>query len=199
MNPSENIQDYLRSTNVVNWDNPEIKELAQSFSNGTCHTEIARRCFLWVRDQISHSFDADASCLTCTASDTLKERTGICYAKTHLLAAILRANSIPAGFGYQRIAVDDEGTRFCLHGYNFVCLKEFGWYPVDPRGNREGISTEFNPPNIYLAFPIRLPGEQTCETVFAEPLSSTVTCLQTAESVASLRADLPDWDPSEPN
>ena len=195
MESVENIQDYLRSTAVVNWDTPKIKELAQSFSSGNCHTEIARRCFLYVRDEISHSFDADVcSVVTCSASQTLKERTGICYAKTHLLAAVLRANSIPAGFGYQRIALDDEGTKFCLHGFNFVYLEEFGWYAIDPRGNREGISTDFDPPKIHLAFPIRLPGEQTYETVFTEPLSCTVTSLQTAPSVAALRDALPDWD-----
>ena len=195
MNASKNIQDYLRSTDVVDWNTPEIKALAQSFSSSTCHTEIARRCFLYVRDEISHSFDADVcSVVTCSASQTLKERTGICYAKTHLLAAVLRANSIPTGFGYQRIALDDERTNFCLHGFNFVYLAEFGWHPVDPRGNREGISTDFNPPEIHLAFPIRLPGEGTYKTVFAEPLSSTVTSLQTAESVAALREALPDWD-----
>jgi len=36
--------------------------------------------------------------VTCKASDVLIYGTGYCYAKSHLLAALLRANAIPAGF-----------------------------------------------------------------------------------------------------
>lgn len=197
MKSGKDMQDFLRSTDVVNWETPGVKQLALTLSTGICQTETAKRSFLWVRDEISHSFDSDASCVTCSASDTLSQRTGICYAKTHLLAAILRANTIPAGFGYQRIALDDSGTAFCLHGFNFVYLDEFGWYPVDPRGNREGISTDFDPPKVHLAFPTRLPGEKIYKTVFADPLDCVVESLLTSESVSGLRDALPDWEEAE--
>ena len=46
-------------------------------------------------------------------------KEGICYAKSHLLAAILRANLFPTGFCYQRLVLDDKtDSRFVLHGLN---------------------------------------------------------------------------------
>ena len=31
----------------------------------------------------------------------------------------------------------DKKDIYCLHGLNAIYLKEFGWYKVDARGNRE--------------------------------------------------------------
>lgn len=129
------MQEFLRSTDVIDWDTPEIRSVASSLVVEADQLRSVASCFTWVRDEISHSFDVDVQCVSCTASATLKNRTGICYAKSHLLAAILRALEIPAGFGYQRVALDESATAFCLHGFNFVHLPEIGWFPVDPRGN----------------------------------------------------------------
>ncbi len=63
---------------------------------------IAHRCFEFVRDEVRHSWDFKENPVTCHASEVLRHRTGYCYAKTHLLAALLRANRIPAGLCYQR-------------------------------------------------------------------------------------------------
>jgi transglutaminase-like putative cysteine protease len=185
------MQEYLRRTDVIDWDDPTIIELADALVVDGDQVETVSACFHWVRDEIAHSFDSDSNCVTCTASETLKNRTGICYAKSHLLAAILRANRIPAGFGYQRVALD---TTFCLHGFNFVHLDDFDWLALDPRGNRDGITTVFDPPNVSLAFPSELPGEETFDTVFADPLGCAVTSLRENSSVAELRKNLPDWE-----
>jgi len=185
---------YLHSSELIDWGDPQIQAVARSLANPHDPLETASRCFYWVRDEIPHSFDINAPCVSCTASETLKSRTGICYAKSHLLAALLRANGIPAGFGYQRIALDDTGVRFCLHGFNFVHLNTYGWYAIDPRGNRDGIITDFDPPNVTLAFETRLPGEETLPTVFADPLPSVVVCLRSNKTVHALRDALPDKD-----
>lgn len=103
--------------------------------------------------------------VTCRASDVLKYRTGYCFAKSHLLAALLRANQIPAGFCYQRLTMDDppaqeqndRNLRCTLHGLNAVFLPGIGWYRVDSRGNREGVDARFTSPQEQLAFEIRLP------------------------------------------
>nr|WP_269749949.1 transglutaminase family protein [Polyangium fumosum] len=83
--------------------------------------------------------------LTCTASEVLRHRTGFCYAKSHLLAALLRANGLPAGFCYQRLA---HGSGYCLHGFNAVELPGIGWYRIDARGNKPGIDAAFDPPSV---------------------------------------------------
>lgn len=188
------MQDYLRSTNIIDWDNPDVRSLAVSLAGDAKPMEIARRCFDWVRDEVSHSFDINANSVTCMASEVLRKRTGICYAKTHLLAAVLRANSIPTGFGYQQLALDDSGSAFCLHGFNFVFLNDFGWYAVDPRGNREGVSTKFDPPHVHLAFPLRQLGEKTYDTVFPDPLPAVVNVLRENQTVVALRRGLPDCE-----
>ena len=184
--------EFLQSTDVIDYGDPEIQAVARSLAVDKSPLKTAARCFHWVRDEISHSFDVNAQCVSCTASETLKNRTGICYAKSHLLAALLRANGIPAAFGYQRLSLDDAGTSFCLHGFNFVHLGDHGWYAIDPRGNRDGISTQFDPPTVSLAFNTSLPGEETFTTIFAEPLRCIVECLRTNTTVSALRNALPD-------
>ncbi|PCI13545.1 MAG: Cro/Cl family transcriptional regulator, partial [Thiotrichales bacterium] len=96
---------YLASSTYINWDTPEIKALAESLSSSKTSDEvIAKRCFEWVRDNIKHSSDYKMNPVTCKASDVLQHKTGYCYAKSHLLAALLRANGIPAGLCYQRLS-----------------------------------------------------------------------------------------------
>src|SRR5262245_8768742 len=106
---------YLRPTPVIDWDDPAVLDRARSLA-GDGPVATARRCFEWVRDEVRHSLDAGAGPVTCAASEALQLGTGICYAKAHLLAALLRANAIPAGLCYQRLGLDGAGGPFCLHG-----------------------------------------------------------------------------------
>ena len=115
--------------------------------------ETVQNCFQFVRDDIKHSWDHKLNPITYKASDVLHHGTGFCYAKSHLLAALLRANNIPAGLCYQRLTITDAPT-FCLHGLNAVYLEPFGWYRIDARGNKPGVTAEFCPPIEKLAFPI---------------------------------------------
>lgn len=188
------MKEFLRSTNTIESASDEIIALASSLAMRGDSVGTAKACFEWVRDNIAHSFDANAEQVTCAATAVLRERTGICYAKTHLLAALLRANDIPAGFGYQRLALDENATQFCLHGFNYVYLEKFGWYAIDPRGNRDQIVTVFDPPTVSLAFTTALPGEKTYEEIFPDPLPAVIESLTMNSSVEKLRAALPDWD-----
>jgi len=63
------------------------------------HSEhgVVRNCFEFVRDEIRHSSDFKLNPVTCKASDALRHKTDYCYAKSHLLAALVRANGIPTG------------------------------------------------------------------------------------------------------
>jgi transglutaminase-like putative cysteine protease len=64
--------------------------------------------------------------VTCKASDVLIHGTGYCYAKSHLLVALLRANGIPAGLCYQRLTIENDGPSYCLRGLNAVYLEQHG-------------------------------------------------------------------------
>jgi transglutaminase-like putative cysteine protease len=130
--------------------------------------------------------------VTCRASDVLKYKTGYCYAKSHLLAALLRANNIPTGFCYQRLSINDNGEPYCLHGLNAVYLPEIGWYRIDARGNRSGIDAQFVPPKEQLAYKIQLPGEADFQNILSEPLLLVVEALQASSTWDSLLLNLPD-------
>jgi transglutaminase-like putative cysteine protease len=186
--------DYLASTEVVDWVHPAVSGLADELAGSESDTmEISRKCFEWVRDEIHHSMDYNRVELTCTASEVLARRTGFCYAKSHLLAALLRANDIPAGFCYQRLSVDGIGPPFSLHGLNAVWLNEFGWYRIDARGNKPGVAADFSPPVERLAFRIQFPGEFNLPGVFSEPLSTVVAALRRYDTASELAKHLPDY------
>ena len=181
---------YLASTAIVNYHHPEVMLRAKGLAAGAPNTlEVARRCYEFVRDEIAHSFDIGGEVVSCTASDVLQLGHGICYAQTHLLAALLRCNGIPSGFGYQRL-VDDLGG-YCLHGYNSVYLPEFGWYRIDARGNTGIVDAQFIPPEVRLAFTTDAPGEFDYNINLTEPLPSVIRALEQATSVEVLQRNLP--------
>jgi transglutaminase-like putative cysteine protease len=188
---------FLRATEVVDWDNPAVRAKAAELSEGTSDpVEIARRCFEWVRDNIEHSADFRRNPVTCAASEVLAEGTGYCYAKSHLLAGLLRANGIPTGFCYQRLSIDDTGPPYSLHGLNAVYLPAFGWYRVDSRGNKTGVDAQFCPPQERLAFKLCLPEERTFPEVFADPLPVVVNALRSQSTWDGMYRNLPDWQGS---
>jgi transglutaminase-like putative cysteine protease len=92
---------YLSSSEFIDWNSPLVQAKAKALADGlTSHEDIAKNCFEFVRDEIKHSWDYKINPVTCKASSVLKHGTGYCYAKSHLLAALLRANGIPTGLCY---------------------------------------------------------------------------------------------------
>jgi transglutaminase-like putative cysteine protease len=187
------MHEYLKASDVIDYNDPEVAALATRLASGTPSvTAATQRCFEWVRDEIAHSLDVGATRVTCSASEVLREGFGFCYAKSHLLAALLRANGIPAGMCYQRLSADGQGAPYCLHGLNGVYLEDYGWYRVDPRGNRNGIDAQFCPPVEKLAYPIALEGEADLPDILPAPLPVVVEALRSFKTTADLCANLPD-------
>lgn len=183
---------YLESTEYINWKNSEILAQAKRLAGGAADSEkIIRRTFEFVRDEIKHSWDYKLNPVTCKASDVLQHRTGYCYAKSHLLAALLRANKIPAGLCYQRLTITDA-PPFCLHGLNAVYIDELGWFRIDARGNKEGVTAEFRPPIEKLPFAAALEGEVDLPEIWAEPLPDVVKVLTRSQSYQEVADNLPD-------
>jgi transglutaminase-like putative cysteine protease len=196
------MEEYLRSSEVIDWEHPAILKLAKKIASGHEASEAmpkarrfaqtAKACFEWVRDEIHHSYDYQMNPVTCRASDVLQYKTGYCYGKSHLLAALLRANGIPAGLCYQRLSIDDKGAPYSLHGFNAVYLPLFGWYRVDARGNREGVEAQFTPPQEKLAFKIQFSEEADFQAILSEPLQVVVEALQTQRTWDEMLRNLPD-------
>ncbi|MGL5058848.1 MAG: transglutaminase-like domain-containing protein [Microcoleus sp.] len=187
------MEKYLAATEIIDRHHPAIVELAQQIAaKHETLRDLAKACFEWVRDEIRHSCDYQMNPITCRASDVLQYRTGYCFAKSHLLAALLRANNIPAGFCYQRLSIDDKGAPYSLHGFNAVFLPEIGWYRVDARGNRKDVNAQFMPPQEQLAFKIQFPEEADFKTILSEPLPIVVEALQTCNKWDEMLLNLPD-------
>ncbi len=168
---------YLEATEYIDWKKPAVLTQAKILAEGSsAPEEIARKCFEFVRDEIKHSWDYKLSPVTYKTSDVLNHGTDYCYAKSHLLTALLRANNIPAGLCYQRLTITDT-PPFCLHGLNAVYLEAFGWYRIDARGNKQGVSAEFCPPVEKLAFPVTMQGEADLPEIWAEPLPVVIRVL----------------------
>ena len=188
------MQDFLRETELINFSDPNVKKLAFELGkDSSSDEETAKRCFLYVRDEISHSGDkVDDTTTTYRASDVLKYKTGWCYAKSILLAALLRANGIPTAFCYQRLSCSEYVKDvYCLHGLNAIYLKEFGWYKVDARGNKEGVNAGFNPPHEVLAFELG-EGEYDLDELLSDPLAEVVQALKTHTCYSEMIHNFPD-------
>lgn len=190
-------ESYLVSTAVIDWDAPAIRAQAQALQAHTDVVGTAKSCFHFVRDQIKHSRDYQRNPVTWRASDVLRYGTGYCYAKSHLLAALLRANGIAAGFCYQRLSVNDTGPPYSLHGFCAVWLPEYGWYRVDPRGNKPGVEAIFAPPVEHLAFGLQSSEEVEFENVLADPLPLALEALQHSLDWKDALVRLPDVLPEE--
>jgi len=184
---------YFASSKYIDWHHPDVAQKAAELAAGSTSEEmVVKRCFEFVRDEIKHSGDYKCNPVTCSASEVLRHSTGFCYAKSHLLAALLRANGIPSGLCYQRLAVGMEGPPFCLHGLNAVYLKQYGWYRIDARGNKPGVDAAFSPPLERLAFPIISPQERDLPEIWPEPLPVVVKALTEFTAVQQVADNLPD-------
>lgn len=178
---SERLEDYLREIPpIVVFNTPlaqaNIKAIEAEASSSD---ERARLAFLVARDEVHHSFDTKNSTVTVNAEDALAQHEGICFAKSHVLATLLRGMGIPAGFCYQRVL--RKGTvesGYALHGLNALYLPEVGWFRVDPRGNKPGIDSRFSTKEERLAYPIREElGEVDYPNVFTEPLPAVIASM----------------------
>jgi transglutaminase-like putative cysteine protease len=187
------MQRFLAASTYIDFDTPEVLAAARRLAEGAAsEPDVVRACFEFVRDHIRHSVDFRLNPVTCKASDVLRHATGYCYAKSHLLAALLRANGIPAGLCYQRLSVGAGGAPYCLHGLNAVYLKDFGWYRIDARGNKPGVDARFDPPAERLAFAVRERDERMLPEIWAEPLPVVVDTLECYDTWDRVLANLPD-------
>jgi transglutaminase-like putative cysteine protease len=189
------VKGFLESTDVIDWRHQDVLARAQILRQGPSDpVETARRSFEWVRDEIKHSADYCLTPVTCSASEVLRHGSGYCYAKSHLLAALLRANGLPAGFCYQRLSLNGGGAPYCLHGLSAVWLPAVGWYRIDPRGNRGDINAQFTPPVEQLAFSPNAAGEADLLEIWADPLPAVVNALRAHVTTDTLSRNLPDLE-----
>ena len=150
------LESYLATDELIETENRAVRETAAAL-RGDDKIATAKNVFHFVRDEVSHSWDIKGKRVTRTASEVLAYREGICYAKSHLAAALLRASEIPSGICYQRLTLlDDDSAGYAIHALNIVWLAaENRWVRFDARGNKPGVQAEFSLSDERLAFAIR--------------------------------------------
>ncbi|MCT1479116.1 transglutaminase family protein [Microbacterium sp. p3-SID336] len=185
---TEDVSHYLGSDALVQSDAPGVVALARSLRDShSADFAFAQASFEWVRDHIAHSYDAQDRRVTLAASDVLRETVGLCYAKSVLLAAILRAQAIPTGLCYQRLGNSAEG--FVVHGLVAIWL-DGAWHRQDPRGNKPGIDAQFSLGEERLAYQIDVArGEADYRRLYSSVPSEIVAVLSPATNI--LDCELP--------
>ena len=136
------MEEYLIETPSIDYMNFNILEKVQELKNqSNDNLDYIKRSYIFVRNDIPHSWDIKIEVVSRTASEVLENKTGICWTKSCLLAALLRANGIPSGISYQLLTrADDESEGYMIHALNTVYLKDFNkWIRLDARGNKENI------------------------------------------------------------
>ena len=188
----------------MDFANPAVKKAAEALKEKTNgEIELIEATYHFVRDEIRHSWDAQDRRVTVSASEVLREGVGICWAKANLLAALLRANSIPSGFSYQRLTLGDTpDTGYCIHALNTVYVSSIDkWIRLDARGNKEGINAEFSLEKEMLAFEIRYDGEKDYYDNRSEPDEALMKVLEESDDAIDmylhhlpdrLSSDVPD-------
>ncbi|MDX2590912.1 MULTISPECIES: transglutaminase domain-containing protein [Streptomyces] len=182
---------YLAADEVIDHHHPTVRETAARLTEGVADSyAYARAAYEFVRDTIPHSADSGDPRVTWRASDVLEWRTGICHAKAHALAALLRAEDIPTALCYQRLTHDGGGH--VLHG--LVAVRFHGaWHRQDPRGNKPGVDAQFSLDGERPAWiPDPAADERDHPVLYEAAHPAVLAALRAAPDRPSLWRTLPD-------
>ena len=184
------MNEFLLETKSINYNNPIIQEKVMELKKqSNDKIEYIKNSYYFVRDEIPHSWDINSRIVSRNASDVLKNRTGICWTKSCLLAALLRANNIPSGITYQLLTrADDTSEGYIIHALNTVYTDK--WIRLDARGNKDGVNAQFSLEEEKLAYQIRNElGEIDYKHNYSDLDSRLVKILSESENVLEIYAD----------
>lgn len=187
---------YLEDTITIDWQTPIMSTTAKGLLAEVSEPkDRLRKLFDFVRDEIDHSMDIETEAQTCRASEVLEEGTGLCYAKSHLLAGLTRYAGFPTGFCYVRMADATRPGKFVLHGFNAVYWAPISsWLFLDARGNNAQVQTEcrFEPPWSLAYWPEEERGEGFLPFIYKRPAKRIIDLLERAPSFEAICRNLPD-------
>jgi len=188
------LDDYLKCDEIVDFDEPSIEEASEQLTEGLKgNVAKAQALYEFVRDQIFHSFDINATSITIKASEVLEKGHGTCYAQAHLLAALMRAADIPAGFCYQLVKTEGEGQAPVVHGYNAVYLEELGkWIRLDASrpGDEKNSWAELDMDFSHMG-PLEDSVVYEDPTIYISPSKRVIKALRQYDTVDDLEENLP--------
>ena len=186
------LDDYLKSDDIIDFDDPSIEEAVEQLTEGLKDSiSKAQAIYEFVRDQIFHSFQINATSITLKASEVLEKGHGICYAQAHLLAALMRGAGIPAGLCYR---IDQDEGRPVIHGYNAIHIDGIDkWIFLDASIKPDESPTPFNIDWDTLELTANKGfGEHDDPTVYINPSKYANKAFKASRNIDELRCNLPD-------
>ena len=187
------MEDYLIETPSIDYMNFHIQERVRELKNQSDdNLDYIKRSYIFVRNEIPHSEDIETNMVLKTSNDVLKNKTGICWTKSCLLAALLRANGIPSGISYQLLTrADDASEGYMIHALNTGYIKDLDkWIRLDARGNKENINAYFSLDEEHLAYTVRSEmGEIDYHDNHADLDDRLVNILMESESIQEITTD----------
>lgn len=187
------ISDYLECSDIIDYDNPLVQHAARQLTNDyNDNLSKARVIYEFTRDHIFHSFQINVTSVTKKASEVLDQGHGICFAKAHLLAALMRASGIPAGFCYQ-IRYDNDLERLIVHGFNGVFIDELGkWVRLDACMNVEADDWGFDPFKEQSVRSVdKKLGESDDYIVYTSPSKKILKIFSNSDTLEELKSLIP--------
>lgn len=111
------VKEYLSETPSIDYMNSHIQEKTQELMNQSSDTiDYIKRSYIFVRDEIPHSWDIKKNIVSKTTSETLIINWGM-LDKIMPSCSTLKGKSIPSGISYQlftRADDDSEGIIYYL-------------------------------------------------------------------------------------
>ena len=111
MNENQELADYLKPTEFIDSDNPDIVSKAEELTDGCAdEKEKLGNIYYFVRDfpyDILDSFRYLAEGKR-QASDVLNNGKAFCMGKASMFAALCRASGIPSRIGFQQLHCPDK-------------------------------------------------------------------------------------------
>jgi len=171
---------YLENTELCDFTNHQIVKICiELFDKSSSEKELVKRIYEYVRDDIKHTADTNKKNVTCSASEVILYKHGICCAKANLFATFLRYFNIPVGFCYQKIKSNTK-NGFALHGLNAVYFKEHEkWIRLDVGGVKSDSDAKFSIEEENLVYRVNQSmGEIDHQTIFDKPNHTVIEVLQ---------------------
>jgi len=195
---SNNINDYLKETQYVDYNNYLLKEKSKElFDNLSDEISEIKVAFEFVRDKIQHSWDIQNEVISIVASKVLNQGNGVCWEKSILLSALLRGQGIPTGFCYQKLSrAETDKDGHIIHGLNAVYIEHLDrWIRLDARGNKLGINAQFSLNEEKLAYPIRPQlNEIDYSTIYVNPAQVVIETMKNSTNALTMTTSDKKYD-----
>lgn len=124
---------YLAKTDLIDWDDREVSELAEDLANGRNDLfDVLSSFARWIKQNIEYSTKGRLAEESMSASWVLQNKKGACDEMTILFMALARAVNIPvryvSGIAYSNI---EEVKGWMAHAWAEAFFPESGWVPFD--------------------------------------------------------------------